>query len=279
MLVSTGKWKLLISVAVVDSNPLIANKVGADFSTTAYTDYQEMLNEEQARSGLISSAYPDAFSHCVRSYPPGCSVLVEKPIASTLEEAATLNELAATHGVVLQVGHIERFNPAVRELRRKIDDGMLGSIYSIHAMRLSPYPARIRDCGVVLDLASHDIDLFRYLIDRPILRLYGETLQTINSGREDMFNGLLRFADGSMGILDVNWVTPKKVRRLTITGALGMFTCDLISQELLFYENDFAPTVWDALSVLRGVSEGNMLGIRVLREEPLSPNSTTLCGR
>jgi UDP-N-acetylglucosamine 3-dehydrogenase len=256
-------------VAVVDNNPQVAGKVGADFSTTAYTDYQEML--DKSKPDLVSLAVPTQMHFQVASdlIRRGVHVLVEKPIASTLEEAATLIELAAKHDVTLQVGHIERFNPAVRELRRKIDEGMLGSIYSIHAMRLSPYPARIRDCGVVLDLASHDIDLFRYLIEQPILRLYGETLQTINSGREDMFNGLLRFADGSMGVLDVNWVTPKKIRRLTITGALGMFTCDLISQELLFYENDSAPTVWDALSVLRGVSEGNMLGIRVLREEPL----------
>ena len=122
----------------------------------------------------------------------------------------------------------------------------------------------------MIDLASHDIDLMRYLIDQPILRLYGETLRSINSDREDMFNGIMRFQGGAMGVLDVNWITPKKVRMLTITGARGMFCCDLLSQELFFYENETGPSQWDTLSVLRGVNEGNILGIRIQRQEPLA---------
>jgi predicted dehydrogenase len=85
-----------------------------------------------------------------------------------------------------------------------------------------------------------------------------------------MFNGIIRFTSGTVAVLDVNWITPKKVRQLTITGARGMFICDLISQELFFYENDSAPSQWDALSVLRGVNEGNILGIRIQRHEPLA---------
>jgi predicted dehydrogenase len=123
---------------------------------------------------------------------------------------------------------------------------------------------------VVIDLASHDIDLERHLIHEPITRLYGETLQTINSDREDMFMGMMRFRSGTVGVLDVNWITPTKLRRLTVTGARGMFRCDLLSQELFFYENEVGPSQWDTLSVLRGVSEGNVLGIRIQRHEPLA---------
>jgi len=82
-------------------------------------------------------------------------------------------------------------------------------------------------------------------------------------------NGIIRFRSGAVGVLDVNWITPTKVRVLTITGARGMFRCDLLSQELFFFENEIAPSQWDQLSILRGVSEGNVLGIRIQRYEPL----------
>jgi len=200
----------------------------------------------------------------------GKDVLVEKPITSTLAEADALIALAAAQGRVLQVGHIERFNPAVMELRRRLREGMAGKIYKIHAQRLSTYPPRIQDAGVIIDLGSHDIDLMRYLMDEPITRVFGETLQTINSDREDMFNGLMRFKSGAVGVLDVNWITPTKIRRLQVTGSRGMFDCNLLSQELFFYENEVAPSQWDTLSILRGVSEGNVLGIRIQRHEPLA---------
>jgi predicted dehydrogenase len=200
----------------------------------------------------------------------GLHVLMEKPITSTVEQAEQLCDAARKQGVVLAVGHIERFNPAVMELRRRLREGMAGRIYKIHAQRLSPYPPRIQDAGVVIDLASHDIDLMRHLINDDIVRVYGETVQSINSDREDMFNGLLRFQSGTVGVLDVNWITPTKIRRLTVTGARGMFDCNLLSQELFWYENEVAPSQWDTLSILRGVSEGNVLGIKIQRHEPLA---------
>jgi predicted dehydrogenase len=160
------------------------------------------------------------------------------------------------------------------ELRRRLRAGMAGRIYTIVAQRLSPYPSRIQDAGVVIDLASHDIDLMRYLVPEPVLRLYGETMSSINSDREDLFNGLIRFKSGVLGVLDVNWMTPTKIRRLTVTAARGFLECDLLSQELSFYENETAPSQWDTLSILRGVSEGNVLGIRIPRHEPLAAELT-----
>jgi predicted dehydrogenase len=257
-------------IAISDQNAETAERIGTVYGVTHFTDYKRMI--EECKPDLVTLAVPtdkhykvglDLIEH-------GVNLLIEKPIAPTLEEATGMVELARRKGVILAVGHIERFNPAITELRRRLREGMAGRIYNIHAQRLSPYPARIRDAGVVIDLASHDIDLMRFLIDQPITRLYGETLKSINSDREDMFNGVMRFLGGTVGVLDVNWITPKKVRMLTITGARGMFTCDLLSQELFFYENDNAPSQWDTLSVLRGVNEGNILGIRIQRHEPLA---------
>lgn len=257
-------------VAVSDQSMETAARVGSVFNAPHFNDYARMIDE--CKPDLVTLAVPTDkhFKIGMDLIERGINLLIEKPIASTLEEAEELVDAARRKGVVLAVGHIERFNPAITELRRRLREGMAGRIYNIHAQRLSPYPTRIRDAGVVIDLASHDIDLMRYLIDTPVIRLYGETLKSINSDREDMFNGVMRFQNGTVGVLDVNWITPKKVRLLTITGARGMFSCDLISQELFFYENETAPSQWDALSVLRGVNEGNILGIRIQRQEPLA---------
>lgn len=257
-------------VAVEDRNPQTAAKVGKGFAVPYYSDYVKMIEETQP--DLVTLAVPTSLHHEVALdlMARGIHVLVEKPIASTVEQGQEMIEASQKQGVVLAVGHIERFNPAVMELRRRLREGMAGRIYKIHAERLSPYPSRIQDAGVVIDLASHDIDLLRYLMHEDIIRLYGETLRSINSDREDMFNGMVRFRGGAVGVLDVNWMTPTKIRRMTITGARGMFRCDLLSQELFFYENEIGPSQWDALSVLRGVSEGNILGIRIQRHEPLA---------
>ncbi len=257
-------------VGVADQHAPTAAKIGATYSVPYYTDYRQMLDECQP--DLVTLAVPTILHHEVglELIERGIHLLIEKPIASTYEQGKALVEKARKHNVILAVGHIERFNPAVMELRRRVREGMAGRIYQVHAQRLSPYPSRIRDAGVVIDLASHDIDLMRYLIDEPIIRLYGETLKSINSDREDMFNGIIRFRSGVVGVLDVNWITPTKIRKLTLTGARGLFTCDLLSQELFFYENETAPSQWDTLSILRGVNEGNILGIRIQRHEPLA---------
>ena len=261
-------------VGIADPNQKVVDLVGAKENVPHYTNFVTLLDEQ--KPDLVSIAAPTSLHYEMGAQviDRGVHVLMEKPITSTVEQGEALLELAKRKGVILAVGHIERFNPAVMELRRRLSDGMAGRIYKISAQRLSPYPSRISDAGVVIDLASHDIDLMRHLMPEPILRIYGETLQSINSDREDLFNGLIRFASGAIGVLDINWMTPTKVRRLTVTGARGFMECNLLSQELFFYENDNAPSQWDTLSVLRGVSEGNILGIRIQRREPLDTELT-----
>lgn len=256
-------------VGVADVNEAVASRIGHTYVVDHFLDYTEMV--EKKKPEIVSVALPTIhhFETAMSLIDRGIHVLVEKPITKTVEEAQKLVAFAQEKGVVLAVGHIERFNPAVTELRRRLEGGMLGQIYQVHARRLSPYPGRIRDAGVVIDLASHDIDLMRHLVNDDIIRLHSETLQSINSNREDLLNGIIRFKRGAVGVLDVNWITPTKVRQLTITGTRGMFRCDTLSQELFFFENETAPSQWDQLSILRGVSEGNVLGIRINRYEPL----------
>jgi predicted dehydrogenase len=256
-------------VGVADANATTAARVASRYNISPYQDVDALLDEQ--KPDLVSLAVPTDrhFEVGMRVMERGVHVLMEKPIAQNIDQGQQLIECADRIGVIFGVGHVERFNPAVGELQRRLREGAAGRIHKIFCQRLSPYPSRIRDAGVVVDLASHDIDLMRCLMDEPIVRLYGETLQSINSDREDLFNGLVRFKGGAVGVLDVNWMTPTKVRRLTVTGTRGLFDCNLLSQELFYYENESAPSQWDTLSMLRGVTEGNVLGIRIQRQEPL----------
>lgn len=146
----------------------------------------------------------------------------------------------------------------------------MGRIFQVRCRRLGPFPARVRDVGVVIDLATHDLDLIRYLTGHEMVRVYAETEQEIHSAYEDLLIGTVRLTDGTIGILDINWLTPTKVRELTVTGERGMFLVDLLMQDLYFYENAGAGGErWSAISLLRGVSEGRMIRYPVRKYEPL----------
>jgi predicted dehydrogenase len=196
-------------------------------------------------------------------------VLVEKPMAQTEDEALALMDDAEARGLTLGVGLVERFNPAVVALKRKLDDGLLGRIYQMHARRLSPFPDRDSMRGVALDLATHDIDVMRYLSGAEIQRVFAETSQRRQAGAEDLLCATLRFENEANGLLEVNWLTPTKVRELTVTGERGMCRVDYLTQDLIFYEHPVEQNEWDALAGMRGPGEGDMVRYALARREPL----------
>jgi predicted dehydrogenase len=199
----------------------------------------------------------------------GIHLLIEKPIAFTVEEGAEIIRLAADAGAVLTVGHVERYNPAILALKARLLAGDLGRVYQVHARRLGPFPARVRDVGVVIDLASHDLDIMRYLLEAEATRVYAETARRIHTEHEDLLSGLIRFANDAIGVLDINWLTPTKIRELMVTGERGMFLVNYLTQDLTFFENSTAPAAWDTLSNITGVSEGAMMRPRIDKAEPL----------
>jgi predicted dehydrogenase len=199
----------------------------------------------------------------------GVHTLVEKPMAPTEEEALAVIEDADARGLVLGVGHVERFNPAVVALKRKLERGLIGHIYQMHARRLSPFPDRDSIRGVALDLATHDIDVMRYLTGTEVERVFGETSQRRLDRAEDLLCSTLRFENDATGLLEVNWLTPTKVRELTVTGELGVCHVDYLTQDLTFYEHPVEDTEWDALAGMRGPGEGDMVRYALARREPL----------
>lgn len=256
-------------VGVAEPNTLQLRQATSRFNVEGYSDYQEMVRQTQP--DLVAVVVPTYLHFEVATFliEQGIHVLIEKPITSTIEEAQALIRLAQTCSVKIAVGHIERFNPAIIEVKKRLLAGQLGPIFHMHARRLGPYPPRIRDVGVTLDLATHDIDAMRYLADAEVARVHAEIQSRIHNTYEDGVLGILRFTNDVIGMLDVNWLTPTKVRELSVTGEKGMYLINYLNQDVYFYENDYTTTSWDTLRMLAGVSEGTMTRLKVQKAEPL----------
>jgi UDP-N-acetylglucosamine 3-dehydrogenase len=256
--------------AVCDVNAVSAQRVGAMYRCNAYADYHEMIERE--RLDMISIVVPTAEHYAVANdvIQRGVSVLIEKPIAATIEQGQALIEAAQRAGVVLTVGHIERYNPAIIALKEQLADQELGHIFQVSARRVGPFPARIMDVGVVIDLATHEMDILNYLIDSAISRMHVELHRHIHASHEDMLSAILRFENGVIGSLDINWLTPTKIRELSVIGERGMFVANYLTQDLTFYENDYCQQnkQWQELARI-GVTEGRVIRQKVQRREPL----------
>jgi predicted dehydrogenase len=253
-------------VGVADSDPVRVAQLTSGRTFPGFAAVQSLLSS--ARPDLVSVVVPTGMHEevslaCIAA---GAAVLVEKPIAGTMESAARIARAAESCGSVLTVGHIERFNPAVVELKARLDAGQGGRVLQIRARRVGPFPHRIRDVGVIHDLAPHDIDIMRYLLGDEVERVYAEAQRRINTDNEDIFIGMLHFAGGALGVLDINWLTPTKERTLTVLCEKGMFRADYAAQSLEFYENYAAVAREGAIA---SVTEGPMTRYPIANREPL----------
>ena len=255
----------VVLAAVSDPDPAALTQVARRSAARPYADHRAMLGAEQLDAAVIAAPTSSHASVAIDALSAGLDVLVEKPVASSVEEGTALLNHALRHKRLLWVGHVERFNPAVIALKQRLDAGDLGRVIQLHARRLGPFPPRVADVGVVLDLSTHDIDVMRFLTGQQIVRLYAQTQRRIHTAHEDAVSGVLTFADGTTGVLETNWLTPTKVRELTVTGEKGMFVVNYVSQELTFYENAYRSSD----GATSGVMEGNVIKLRVEAREPL----------
>ena len=257
-------------VGVADFNHETAEAVAKKYDTKPYFNHLDLLDE--AQPDAVTLAVPTIYHHdialdIIERWIP---LLIEKPIAFEIEEGQEIIDAAQKKGVKLMVGHIERFNPAITTLKEFISQGELGRIFQMDAHRQGPFPARIADVGVVVDLAVHDLDVMRFVSQKEVIRVYAETEKHIHSDYEDLLTGLLRFEDGIVGTLAINWLTPTKIREFIVTGERGLFRCDYLTQDLFFFENPVSSgSEWENLRVLRGVREGKMIRHVIAKKEPL----------
>jgi len=227
---------------------------------------------EKEKPDAVSITVPTADHETVATFAlnQGVHLLVEKPIAATVDEGQRMIALADKMNCKMMIGHIIRFNPAIQSLKARLDNGDLGKIFQVFCRRAGPFPARIRDVGVVVDLAPHDVDIMRFLTGLNPLRVYAETEQQIHTDHEDLLFGLLRFPNGITGALELNWLTPTKIRETLVLGEKGLFRVDDLLQDLYFTENPQASSdLWSPLTTLRGVSEGSMTRFELQKQEPL----------
>jgi UDP-N-acetylglucosamine 3-dehydrogenase len=206
-----------------------------------YDDWSRLLARSE-QLDAVSIACPSEL-HCdvaLAALAAGLHVLVEKPLAISLPEALRLRGAARESGRKLMVGHVERFNPVVAALRDALDRQLIGRIFRAHATRVGPLPARIRDAGVAIDVATHDLDVIQYILGRQAVEVYAEGGRFAHPSQEDLLTCLARFdAEGSeevLGLLDVNWLTPEPRRELTLIGEAGLLRADYVAQEVVLVE-------------------------------------------
>ena len=234
-----------------------------------YSDFREMLDKEKELDAVVIAAPTTAhLALALAAIERGLPVLVEKPLAASTADARRIAAAARRRGVAVQVGHVERFNPAVLELGRLLESGWLSTIYAISSRRAGPFPARIRDVGVTVDLATHDADILSWVAGERPERVYAETARRVHAQHEDLLFGLLHFGSGARGMLDVNWLTPAKRRQLLVVGEEGMFELDYLSQRLTFTRATDT-TNPKLLSGYAPTFEGAVVELPVTAAEPL----------
>jgi len=199
----------------------------------------------------------------------GVHTLIEKPLAPDAAAGRRLAAAFESRGLVGCVGHIERYNAALRALRTRLVHGELGSVFQVATRRQGPYPQRIRDVGVVMDLATHDVDVTGWIAGSPYQRVAAFSARPSGSQREDLvaITGVLR--DGTVTSHLVNWLSPMKERIITVTGERGCLSADMLGCELWFHRNGAVTSDGPPGHPFRGASEGDLTRYAVVRREPL----------
>jgi len=225
-------------VGVADINYEQALSVAKIFKTKAFKDYKELFGLVDAVSiATPTETHKDIALEFINA---GKHVLVEKPITSNVKEALELVRKAKEMHVILMVGHVERYNPAVVKLREIIENGLLGEIVTITAKRVGPFDPRVAKTSVIVDLAIHDIDIINSLLGSKIISLYARSRKVYPSSlKEDYGLITLTYENQVDAVVETNRLTPYKMRSLEVVGTKGIATLDYIEQKIKMYDGEW----------------------------------------
>ncbi len=253
-------------VGIADPDVKAGGAASNRFNTSFFPEYRGLFREKlDAVSVCVpTSLHTQVSLDVIRA---GLHLLVEKPLAPTIAEARTIVEAAEDAGVTLAVGHVERHNPVIHVVKKGLDAGQYGDLITIAARRVSSFPTRIRDVGVVMDLGVHDIDILRYLVGSPVETVYTLSGRRMHERFEDHANLLLRFRNGVNGFIEVNWLTPMKVRRLSLTCLKNFVEVDYTDQSVTVSASTLGP--FDSANLYQIPLEHHAQRISVRKEEPL----------
>lgn len=199
----------------------------------------------------------------------GVPTLVEKPLAMGVAEGEAVVRAFRQASTLCAVGHIERYNPALQQAKRRLDAGQIGDVYHLSTRRLSPFPSRISDVGVVMDLATHDIDLAMWLLGERYASVSAATRFKAEREFEDLLVANATMTDGTAVSQQVNWLSPVKERVTVITGERGMLLANTVTSELTFYANGNGEFDWETNTAFGGVLEGDVTRYSFEKTEPL----------
>jgi UDP-N-acetylglucosamine 3-dehydrogenase len=254
-------------IGIADAEKEKVEAVTKRFNTKGYTDFQELLSIPDLDAVSISTPTSTHFDVASKAIDFGKHVLLEKPMTADIEKASKLIEQAKDQGVVLAVGFIERHNPVVGFTKELIENGSIGKVISVVSRRVSSFPQRIKDVGVIFDLGIHDIDVIRYLLNSEVESIYTLAGKAGNTTLEDHANVLLEFDNGISGLVEINWLTPMKVRKVTLTCSKNLVELDYITQTLEVSSSMI--TKLDMGDLFRIPQQYDVQRIELQKQEPL----------
>lgn len=252
-------------IGVSDLNINAAEEIAKKYDTNAFSDYKKLA--EQIDAAIVATPTTTHYDIAKELLSMKKHILIEKPICDTVKKAEEIVKLAEKNKVILAVGHIERHNPMVNFVKEALDSGDFGELITISSKRVSNFPGRIRDVGVIIDFAVHDLDVMRYLMgDVKTVYAKGGTFNK-QIKHEDYANVLLTFENGKCGVAEVNWLTPIKVRKLSLTCSEKYVEADYINQSVKVSSSNFNKL--DVNDLYHSPIQLNTSNIELQKKEPL----------
>jgi UDP-N-acetylglucosamine 3-dehydrogenase len=219
-------------VAICDVDAARAKAIADQFGVQAYTDSTQMLKNPEIQAVNVCTWSTMLAREAQKCLHAGKHVLVEKPMATDTKQAEKLLKTAQENGLHLTVGFLMRFIPGLQQIREAVETKKIGDLVSASAKRVSQWPERIGDVGVVKDTAIHDIDIMRFVSNQDPISVYAKTGNMRHRQFEDYSQIMLTFEGGQSAFIESNWLTPYKTRTLNVTGTDAIMRLDYITQEL-----------------------------------------------
>jgi UDP-N-acetylglucosamine 3-dehydrogenase len=218
--------------AVCDINAERAKAVADQFGAKPYTNVRRMLQNEEIEAVSVCTWSTSLARVAIEVAKAGKHVLVEKPMAASVKQAERLVDAVKKNHVHLTVGFLMRFIPGLQQMKKAVEEKTIGELVSATAKRVSQWPERIGDVGVVKDTAIHDIDVMLYLFNKDPIAVYAKAGSMRHKKFEDYAQIMLTFEGGKTAFIESNWLTPYKTRILIATGSEAIMNLDYITQEL-----------------------------------------------
>ena len=219
-------------IAICDIDAERARSVAKQFGVKSYVNTGSMLKNKDIEAVSICSWSTSLAKEALKALKAGKHALVEKPMAANSKQAQKLLQTAEKEALQLTVGFLMRFIPGLQHIERAVKDRTIGELVCATSKRVSQWPERIGDVGVVKDTAIHDIDVMRYIFNEDPIAVYGKTGNMAHAKFEDYAQLMLTFEGGKTAFIESNWLTPYKTRTLVATGSKAIMKLDYITQEL-----------------------------------------------